>query len=402
VLLCALASLAGAGIAAAGGQSGADPATGPVASALDSGAGDWSRSRLAAARPLELDGEAVPVPSTARRGPGAVAAGPPYRSKTLDNTTAYPNRTHGRIFFTQGGGDFSCSGTVVTSGAGNLIATAGHCVFDPFTRRFSEELVFVPGYRRGTAPFGVWAATHAVTPGQWAQAANLDFDMAMVQLASDPLAGTVQEAVGSRGIGFDQPVRQKLAAYGYPAAPARYDGEELVRCSGRGGFDPVRHSSQRSAALGCDMQFGASGGGWVAQDSFLVSSVSHGHPGLRETIFGPHYGRVAKGLYSYSQGSAYPSVGPVHCGTRVATIAGTDAGERIRGTDGKDVIATLGGNDVVISRGGKDVVCTGPGNDRIETGGGRDRIDAGEGVDRCDGGADRDAAKGCERSPRIP
>lgn len=401
--LSAALSLAAAAAAGAQPEPAPMPANAPVASAVDSGAGEWSRARLAAAEPLGIDAEGSPATVAAPPRPAAAAAGPPFRSKTLPNTTSYPNRVHGRIFFSQGGGDFACSGTVVSSGTGSLITTAGHCVFDPFSGRFSDDLIFIPGYRQGVAPFGVWPATHAVTPGQWARAANLDFDMAMIQVAPSAAGLSVQQAVGSRGIGFDQPVRQKLAAYGYPAAPAnRYDGEQLVRCTGRGAFDPVPHSTQRSAAIGCDMEFGASGGGWVAQKSFLISNVSHGHPRVGRTIFGPHYGRVAKGLYSFSQGTAYPSVGPVSCGGRIATIAGSDVGERIRGTRGKDVIATLGGNDSVVSKGGKDVICGGPGDDAIEAGGGRDRIDGGDGADECNGGGGRDRSAGCERSPRIP
>lgn len=410
ILVAVLAALVAAATAAAGPQPSARPAPtalAPVAEPIEPG-GPWSRARLRAAEPLDAAAAAPaagsPAPTaTTAPGPAPAIAASRFSSKKLRNPATYPNRVHGRIFFSQGGSDFACSGTVVTSGAGTLITTAGHCVFDPTTGRFSDDLVFIPGYDDGTAPFGVWRATHAVTPGQWAQLGNLDFDMAMVQIERSPAGASLQSVVGSRGIGFDQPVGRKLAAYGYPAAPAnRYDGESLVRCKGRGGFDPFPHSPQRSVAIGCDMAFGSSGGGFVVGDSYVVSNISHGHRQPRQTIFGPHYGRVARDLYAYSQRASYPSVGPVSCRGRLATIAGSDRGERITGTDGKDVIATLGGNDVVIAKGGDDVVCTGTGDDRVEAGGGRDRIDGGEGRDRCGGGADRDRGWDCERSPRIP
>jgi V8-like Glu-specific endopeptidase len=327
----------------------------------------------------------------------------PCRSKRLANTTAYPNRVHGRLFGTfEGLGDYSCSATVVSSRTGKLITTAGHCVFDAGgTNKFASALSFVPGYRNGNAPFGQWDATNAVTTRAWAQSGNLDYDTGFVQLGKRN-GKSVQSVVGSRGIGFGQPRNQKYLAFGYPAAPAPYDGEELVRCRSRYTPDPAKHSPNRSLGMGCDMQQGSSGGGWVAQDSFVVSNVSHGHPGYdTETFFGPHYAGATSKLYRFGA-NAYPSIGPVGCDGHKATIVGTDRSESIHGSGKDDVIATLDGDDRVRTGGGKDVVCGGGGDDTIGTGGGRDRIDGGSGEDVCDGGASRDRAKACEQTPKVP
>jgi len=351
----------------------------------------WSGKRMAAAvTPMPLPGQgAQPAASAAARTP--------LRSKTIKNPDRYPNRAHGRTFFSSGGRDYSCSATVVTTGAGNTILTAAHCVFDRETGEFVDELIFAPGYRKGKAPFGAWKASHAAVPGGWPVTGSADLDTGLLQL--EPRDGSeVQELVGSRGIGFKQKPKGRLHAYGYPAAPARYNGEQLVRCGSRAKADPF-HSG--SIAIRCDMKQGASGGGWVAQKSFLVANTSHGHGGSK-VIFGPLFGRAVKTLYGFNDKGSFPSVKPVRCGGRIATIVGTDAGEKIKGTKKKDVIATLGGDDKVITKGGRDRVCAGEGDDFIKAGGGRDRIDAGRGTDRCDGGGGRDRAKGCERERRVP
>ncbi len=272
---------------------------------------------------------------------------------------------------------------MISSRSESLILTAGHCVYDAGgSNRFASRIAFVPGYSRNSLPYGAWTGTNAITTSQWVRFGALDYDFAFVRLG--PTArGTVQSAVGSRGIGFNQPRKQRLDAYGYPAKGApSYDGNRLIRCSGGYVADPFRNGGPRSRGMRCDQQQGASGGGWVSQDSFVVSDTSHGYPRLSKGFFfGPYFGKVAKALYR-AKARGWPSVGPISCGGRVVSIAGTDTGERIVGTRKKDVIATLGGNDVVKGRGGDDIICGGPEDDEILAGGGRDRVYGGIGTDR--------------------
>jgi V8-like Glu-specific endopeptidase len=323
-----------------------------------------------------------------------------FSAKRIAATKRWPNRVHGRLFFSAGGTDFTCSATVISSGRGNLVNTAGHCVYDHDSGGFVSGVVFVPGYRNGKSPFGVWRATHAVTTGEWTALASIDHDVAMLRFG-DRDGRSLQEVVGSRGIGFKQPLNGRLRAYGYPASPARkYDGEDLVRCTSRAKRDRVHGGS---IGIGCDMGFGASGGGWVAQNSFVVAATSHGHGSAQsiKRIYGPRFRAPARKLYTFS-GPGYPSVGPVRCGDKLATSGGSDRGERIVGSKRRDVIATLGGDDVVRSTGGKDLICGGDGDDRLEGGPGRDRLLGGNDEDVCDGGLDRDRATDCERTRRVP
>jgi hypothetical protein len=107
------------------------------------------------------------------------------------------------------------------------------------------------------------------------------------------------------------------------------------------------------------------------------------------------------------------------CRGRLATAAGTYAGETVVGTPGADVIAGLGGNDAIKGLGGKDLICGGDGNDKLNGGGGKDtllgeagkdklkgggandKLKGGPGKDTCAGGGGKDKA-GCERETKVP
>jgi hemolysin type calcium-binding protein len=210
-------------------------------------------------------------------------------------------------------------------------------------------------------------------------------------------AGTLESVVGARGIGFGQSRKQRLQAYGFPGGgrPA-YDGTRLIRCDSRQSADPGRFGGPRGRGIRCDMGRGASGGGWVAQRAIVVSNTSHAYSRrARGRIFGPYYGKAIKRLYR-AKLKGWPSIGPVRCEGRVATIVGTDRPERLRGSRGRDVIAALGGNDVVRGGKGEDLICGGDGRDGLSGNGGRDRLVGGPGSDECRGGGGRDRVR-CRR-----
>ena len=344
----------------------------------------WTPERLARAKPLDGDGEVslgsrVPASPLASPQPGALKSTPV-------NPAGYPNRVHGKIFFRFAGaaaGVYSCSGTIVTSGSGSLINTAAHCVFDFESKSLAADMVFIPGYSYGSIPYSVWPVTNYIVPKRWVKRRNsYDVDFAMARVAPS-LLGPIQ-GLGSRGIGFNQARRQRVQEYGYPAeGRPSYDGNTLIRCDSGYVKELRGYGGPRGRGMHCDSQGGTSGGGWVAQHSFLVSNSSHGYPTVSgNLLFGPYFGKKTKALYKANT-AFWPSVGPIKCGGEVASIVGSSANERIRGTGGRDVIATLGGRDRINGRGGKDVICAGQGNDKVRGGKGSDRIDGGQGKDKC-------------------
>ncbi len=68
-------------------------------------------------------------------------------------------RTIGKVFFVDNKGEHHwCSATSIQSRHRNLVATAGHCVYENGKDDVYEKWVFVPGYYQGKAPWGIYAA----------------------------------------------------------------------------------------------------------------------------------------------------------------------------------------------------------------------------------------------------
>ncbi|WP_285784409.1 hypothetical protein, partial [Microbispora sp. NBRC 16548] len=74
-------------------------------------------------------------------------------------------KTTGKVFFIGGDGKpHWCSATSVQSGYKNLVATAGHCVYDTVSNRETlDKWVFVPGYYQGKTPWGIYVGKTAYT-----------------------------------------------------------------------------------------------------------------------------------------------------------------------------------------------------------------------------------------------
>jgi hypothetical protein len=286
----------------------------------------WTPERIAAATPADLPGGDVSAP--AAPAPRLLGYEPQTLKATiLKNPTTYPNRVHGKLVGTfRGLGDYSCSATVATSGSGSLITTAGHCAYDVEHGIVATNVAFAPGYSKGSLPYGVWPVVDLIVTKEWANKAKLDYDFSMMRTGVSPF-GTLQAVVGSRGLGFDQPRKQRLQAYGYPARGNKaYDGDKLVRCDSGYVPDPVKNGGPKGRGMHCDQQQGSSGGGWVAKGGYLVSSTSHGYPQLSNNLFfGPYYGGKAKSMYK-AKTKFWPSIGPVKRNGKVPNKIGPKKG----------------------------------------------------------------------------
>jgi hypothetical protein len=367
----------------------AQPADGVATQVLDPPPAEvrdyWTRERIEAARPVEARLDRVP----ARRAPRA-ASEPSRASAQQPDSTAYPERTQGKVFFSFLDGDFMCSGTVVRSGGRNVVLTAGHCVYDDLHQRFATNWMFVPGYRDGHKPWGEWVAHRLATTERFRSNGDERYDVGVAVVERDPNGRGIQDAVGALRIAFDQPRDQFYRAFGYPAT-GRFDGERLYRCDSPYRGDDHSFPPPRPMRIDCEMAAGASGGGWVAPGQEVVSVTSYGYEYLgnplvciaqpelcpeRDRLFGPYFGGTIRELYRANMGRA------LRCGGRVVDHRGTPGADRLVGTPGADVIHGLGGPDVLRGRAGSDVICGGRGSDRIFGGPGDNRIYAGPGNDR--------------------
>ena len=296
VALAAALTVGGAGLAAADGP---DVERTSLPATSQDGAHDyWTAQRMEAAVPaaelvpgdveVGLDVE-VGAPTSV---PGVNAGKSAGKGKHPQAETAAKD-TVGKVFFTQGGVDYVCSGNAVASGNGSTVATAGHCVNDGGT--WATNWVFVPGYDHGAAPYGTWAATDLVSTDQWVGQEDISYDVAFAKVAPDSGSGTLESVVGTTGIAFNQSRGLHYTAYGYPAAQP-FDGQSLESCSGTASEDTL--GGTLSQGIDCDMTGGSSGGPWFLDNGAQNSVNSFGYNTQKDVMYGPYYGQDAQDAYA--------------------------------------------------------------------------------------------------------
>lgn len=268
----------------------------------------WTAERVRNATPRDivLDGPAAPSAKPADKGkppkdggdeadptPTGDVSGAPW----VDNGEGIDQMV-GRVLFTLGGRDYTCSASSVANPAsGNwILLTAGHCVWDD-TYKEATNWVFVPDYE-DVLRFGCKTATvetascfsySSLHPtAAWAAPEN-DYvhDVAFVTMA-DSATSAGLDASTFPAVLETSVVGQSVQAFGYPAAK-KYDGTDLIYCSGTAVAGPGSYST--NPALGCDMTGGSSGGPWHGTDAdgnrVAVSLNSFGLRGYNGFMFGP-------------------------------------------------------------------------------------------------------------------
>lgn len=126
----------------------------------------------------------------------------------------------GALFTTAPGGlsvkGHFCTASVVDSPAGDVVLTAAHCVRGLTPSQF----VFVPGYRNGHAPYGVWSVTRIIVDQAWSSSASPDDDVAFLIVKKPGKVTSVQSRTGGERLGFGEAAGQVVAVTGYPNGAA--------------------------------------------------------------------------------------------------------------------------------------------------------------------------------------
>ncbi|GAB2752705.1 trypsin-like serine peptidase [Streptomyces bullii] len=158
------------------------------------------------------------------------------------------------------GGHF-CTASVVHGPYRNLVVTAAHCLDG------TGELVFVPGYRDGRAPYGVWRVKRRFLPDGWAKGQDEDSDVAFAVLA--PRGGKgVEDVVGANRFTTGTATgATAVTVTGYPDSR-----ETPVTCTNK----PIAHSSTQQRIQCPGFSGGTSGSPWVNGDGQVVG-VLGGH-----------------------------------------------------------------------------------------------------------------------------
>lgn len=209
-------------------------------------------------------------------------------------------QTAGRVFFTTGGQDASCSGNAVNSANGDVVVTAGHCV--KFEGQWATNWVFVPGYDHGDKPFGEWPAGTLMATQQWDSSEDINHDVGMA-VVNERNGQSLTDVVGGQGIAFNATRGQQMYSFGYPAAPP-YDGESLIYCSGEVRDDILGSNDQ---GMTCDMTGGSSGGPWFLDfDESAGAGIQNSVNSFKyifdnSTMYGPYFGDSVEALYDRAQ-----------------------------------------------------------------------------------------------------
>lgn len=219
----------------------------------------------------------------------------------------------GKVFFTLGGEDYVCSGTLVGGKHPDVVLTAAHCVTGGPGKggatQWATNWMFVPGFADGLLPYGEYTARRFFVSKDWTgpQGGREQYDAAFVQVAT----ATVHGVSGPWVTGTAQPPpglpvkfagRQDAAplsrtyVFGYPAE-LPYSGLDLNYCAGS---VVASGGSVRSA---CGMTAGDSGGPWLAGFSprsgsgQVVAVSTYKVSGSPLVLYGAVLGPQARALY---------------------------------------------------------------------------------------------------------
>lgn len=310
-LLCVLAVL---GVVAAGPASaGAAARSGVAVGGWNAASASrfWTAERMRSAVPVEIagPGAAEAAEPMAARESAAPTSGPPQAvaphsdfAEVLDPTDRV-SRTNGAIFFEFKGELGRCSGTSVNAPNLSVVFTAGHCVHEPGGSTgdwYRGRWTFVPAYRFGQRPFGVFPARWLDATTRWVSEGDENFDVAAAVVGRNEKGQRLAAAVGADRIAFNLPSNQVFDVHGYPVGRP-FDGETQRLCSGAGflGHDPESFFFPGPPTLGvpCQVTGGASGGGWTIHGDVLNGVTDYGYPEDPQTAFGAYFGPEVERLY---------------------------------------------------------------------------------------------------------
>lgn len=256
----------------------------------------WTPARIQMAKPLELRSDRA----------GASAADPAAIDSDFEQVPdpAAPGfRIHGVIVLSLGiFGYGRCSGTAVRSANKSVVITAAHCLNSgSISRWFPGEAAFVPAYRYGQRPFGVFPARWIDTTKRWRTTdGSPNYDVGAMVVGRNEAGELLTEAVGAAKIAWGLKRAQSFDVHGYPAEDP-FDGETQRLCDGTQyiGHDP--HSlifpGPLNLAVVCGVTGGASGGGWMIRGDTINGVTSYGYFDEESPDYGPYFGKEVARLY---------------------------------------------------------------------------------------------------------
>lgn len=214
----------------------------------------------------------------------------------IPTNTAFPYSASGKLFFNDGAGTFVCSASLIKRG---VVVTAAHCVARFGQSRFYTNFRFVPGYRNGLAPFGVWSGVpfvltsyfNGTNPCTTAGVVCRD-DVAVIRLTSQaaypgaiayPGTATGFYGFGVNGFGFTAAKLTHITQIGYPVC---LDNGQLMERNDSHGF--TNAAQVNNTIIGSLMCGGSSGGPWLVNFGIrpVLTGTTAGTASLANIVVG--------------------------------------------------------------------------------------------------------------------
>ena len=235
---------------------------------------------------------------------------PPFtRYGRYNNLTMFPYVTIGVLFFNQLGGSWRCSAASIGNYA---IWTSGHCVHagNNSGGGWSTNVVFIPAYRAGAAPRGVWSAVNLGTTGDWfTQGDDPDFSYDYGFAILNTLSGQkISQRVGNLGFAWNQGTNLHWFSIGYPAE-APFAGNYQVICASSYAYSDLNFGPPYPTAVGCDQTGGTSGGPRILSFAHYGGTTNYvnGDNSYRYTtpdhpleLFSPYFNTDTGNLFYYA------------------------------------------------------------------------------------------------------
>jgi hypothetical protein len=171
---------------------------------------------------------------TADTKPGSTAPIGEEKKTTAKVQNVNLPKTIGKVFFEGVDGKlYWCSATSIQAKYRNLVATAGHCVFQTKQNgAVLDKWIFVPGYYQGRAPWGIYVGKQAFAHYDFANYEDYDRDYAFVTVYNGiTLSGSggdvkqVDKAEYDAFVGEKDVKLEKITKDEYDAGVAKYGPE---------------------------------------------------------------------------------------------------------------------------------------------------------------------------------
>ncbi|MEV6528341.1 trypsin-like peptidase domain-containing protein [Streptomyces sp. NPDC051639] len=185
------------------------------------------------------------------------------------------------------GGHF-CTASVVRSKGRNLLVTAAHCLDG------GGKLRFVPGYRDGKAPYGIWEIRRTYVGDAWTGAQDEDSDVAFATVADQGGKGVEDVVGGNAFVTGRETGATAVTVTGYPSTL-----DAPITCTNR----PTVHSRTQQRIACPAFAGGTSGSPWVNGYGEVVGVIG-GHEAGGDTddiSYSVVLGDEARDLYRSTQ-----------------------------------------------------------------------------------------------------